>query len=164
MATGDNEYACSSDKKRALACRNGRFERILECRGRLGCSLLGQQVSCDTSVAAKGDSCRQEDNVACAEDLRQLLICRSGRYDTYRYCHGQFGCHLKGDTPTCDETLSIEGEPCGLPGYVVCSLDGKDELVCQGGQGSQGGAFTKSRACRKGCAVTNRVGHPVACD
>ena len=160
MAAGDEEYACSPDKKRALMCKNGRFERLLECRGRGGCSLLGQQVSCDTTIGSKGDACRVEGNVACSEDMKQLLICKEGHFESYRYCRGQFACHLKTgtETPTCDETLSLEGDPCGLPGYVVCSVDGKDELVCQGG------AFARSRTCRKGCQVTNRPGHPIDCD
>ena len=59
----------------------------------------------------------------------------------------------------CDVTLSMEGDPCGLPNYAVCSVDGKDELICQGG------TFVKSRACRKtGCQVTNRPGRLIDCD
>jgi hypothetical protein len=158
MASGDEEYACTADKKRALSCKNKRFERYLECRGRGGCSLLGQQVSCDTSVAAKADPCKAEGSVSCSEDMKQLIICRDGRFESYRYCRGQYGCHFRGDTPTCDETLSAEGDPCGLPGYVVCSVDGKDELVCQGS------SFLRSRTCRKGCQVTNRPGRPIECD
>lgn len=159
MASGDDEYACSPDKRRALSCKNRKFEKILECRGRGGCSLLGQQVSCDTSIATKGDACKSEGSVSCSEDMKQLIICRDGVFQQYRYCRGQYGCHFKGDTPTCDETLSLEGDPCGLPGYVVCSVDGKDELVCQGSQ------FMRSRPCKKGgCQVTNRPGRPIECE
>jgi len=159
MASGDEEIACTPDKKRALSCsKNRHFEKILECRGRGGCSLLGQQVSCDTSIASKGDPCKAEGSVSCSEDLKQLIICKDGKFESYRFCRGQYGCHFKGDTPTCDESLSLEGDPCGLPNYYVCSVDGRDELSCQNG------VFTKTRTCKKGCQITNRPGRPTDCD
>jgi hypothetical protein len=160
MATGDEEYACSFDKKRALRCSaDRRFARYLECRGRGGCSQLGRQVSCDTSVAARGDPCKSEGAVACTDDQKEMVICRDGKYAPYRFCRGQYGCARNGDTPQCDETLSLEGDPCGLPGYVVCSVDGQSELVCHGG------SFMRSRSCRKsGCLVTNKPGRPTECD
>jgi hypothetical protein len=159
MAEDDEEYACTPDKTRALTCEQGRFRRYLECRGKGGCTLLGRTVSCDTSVAADGDPCRVQGAVACGANQKQMFVCRDGTFQVYRHCRGQYGCYLKGDAPTCDETLSLEGDPCGLPGYVVCAVDGKNELVCQGGR------FQTSRACRKsGCVVTNRPGRPIACD
>jgi hypothetical protein len=153
----EDEYACSTDKKRALICKNGKFELHLACRGKAGCTLLGQQVSCDTSVAAKGDPCKVQGAVACTEDQKNMVICREGKFETYRFCRGQYGCYMKADAPACDETLSLEGDPCGLAGYVVCSLDGKSELVCQGGR------FVQSRSCKKGCTVSNRPGRPIEC-
>jgi hypothetical protein len=159
MGDGDEEYACTPDKKRALLCNRGRFERHLECRGKNGCGLLGRTVSCDTSVAVAGDPCKAPGAVACAEDEKHMLVCRDGKFALHRFCRGQFGCQLKADTPTCDETLSVEGDPCGLAGYVVCSVDGQSELVCQGGR------FQKSRSCKKsGCVVTNRAGRAIDCD
>lgn len=157
MGETDEEYACSPDNKRALVCKDGKFALYLECRGKGGCSLLGHAVSCDTSIAAKGDPCRSQGAIACSEDGKQMLECRQGRFETHRYCRGQYGCSLKGEAPTCDETLSLEGDPCGLPGLVVCSVDGSRELICQGG------AFMKSRSCKKGCTVTNRPGRPIDC-
>ncbi len=159
MGEDEDEYACTPDKKRALVCKQGRFARHLECRGKGGCSLLGRTISCDTSVAVIHDPCKSPGAVACAEDQKHMLICREGEFALHRFCRGQFGCHMKGDTPTCDETLAVEGDPCGLAGYVVCSVDGQSELVCQGGR------FQKSRSCRKsGCVVTNRAGRPIDCD
>lgn len=158
MGTGEDEYACSHDKKRALLCKNGRFERYLECRGKAGCALLGQQISCDTTVAAKGDPCKAQGAVACTADQKNMVICRDGTFDLYRYCRGQYGCYMKGDAPACDETLSLEGDPCGLSGYVVCSVDRQNELVCQGGR------FVTSRTCRKTpCSVSSRPGRPIDC-
>ncbi|MBX3190215.1 MAG: hypothetical protein KF819_24665 [Labilithrix sp.] len=157
MGQNEEEYACSADKKRALICRNGKFERHLECRGKAGCAVLGQQVSCDTSVAAKGDPCRSQGAAACSEDQKEMMICRDGKFATYRFCRGQFGCYMKADAPACDTTYSLEGDPCGLPNYVVCSVDKQSELICQGS------TFVKSRPCRKsGCNVG--AGGRVSCE
>jgi hypothetical protein len=153
----DDEYACSPDKKRAFVCKDGKFALHLECRGNGGCSILGHAVSCDMSVAVKGDPCKTQGAVACGEDQKHMLVCRDGKFDLYRYCRGQYGCFMKGETPSCDETLSLAGDPCGIPGQVVCAVDGKNELVCQGG------VFTKSLSCKNGCTVTNRPGRPIDC-
>jgi hypothetical protein len=147
LGVNDEEYACSVDKKRALVCRNGRMERYLECRGKAGCALLGQQVSCDTSVAEKGDPCKVQGASACTSGQKELLVCRDGKFVHYRHCRGQAGCYTRDDAPACDETLSLELDECGLPGFVVCSVDGQSELVCQGSQ------FIKARTCRGGCTV-----------
>jgi hypothetical protein len=153
----DDEYACSPDKKHALVCKGGKFEAYLECRGDAGCSMLGRSVSCDMSVAAKGDPCKTQGAFACTEDQKNMVVCRDGRFEPYRFCRGQYGCSTKTETPSCDETLSLAGDPCGLPGQVVCAVDGKSELVCQGG------VFTKSLTCKAGCTVTNRPGRPIDC-
>ena len=147
MGTSEEEYACSLDKKRALVCKNGRFETYLECRGKTGCALLGQQVSCDTSVAAKLDPCKIQGSSACSDDQKEMLICRDGKFTHHRYCRGRAGCYTKDDAPACDETFSLEQDECGLPGYVVCSVDGQSELICQGGR------FVRSRSCKAGCTV-----------
>jgi hypothetical protein len=147
VGDNDEEYACSVDKKRALICKNAKFERYLECRGKGGCALLGHQVSCDTSVASKNDPCKVQGASACAEDQKEMLVCRDGHFMHYRYCRGQAGCYTKEDAPACDETLSMELDECGLPGFVVCSVDGQSELICQGGR------FVKSRNCRTKCTV-----------
>jgi hypothetical protein len=168
----DDERACSPDKKRALICKNGKFAVDSECRGPNGCSMLGRQTSCDISVAVKGDACKTQGSTACAEDQKHMLVCRAGgpaaggptagvaigsHFDLYRYCRGQYGCATKAEAPYCDETLSLAGDPCGMPGQVVCAVDGKSELVCQGG------VYTTSISCKKGCSVTNRPGRPIDC-
>lgn len=157
MGATEEEYACSVDKSRALLCKNGRFERYLECRGPSGCALLGQQVSCDTSVAQKGDPCKVQGASACSVDQKEMFVCRDGKFASYRFCRGLHGCWRKGDAPACDETLSLDGDPCGIAGYVVCSVDGKSELVCQGGR------FTTARTCKTACTVMNRPGRPIDC-
>ena len=111
------------------------------------------------SVAEKDDPCKSQGAVACTPDGKEMVTCRDGKFARHRYCRGQYGCQTKGDAPTCDETLSLEQDPCGLPGQVVCSIDAQTELVCQGG------VFVRSRSCRKsGCMVTSRPGRPIECN
>ena len=153
----EDEYACSPDKKHALVCKGGSFVPYLECRGKAACAMLGRTISCDSSIAEKGDPCKVQGAVACGEDQKHMLVCKDGKFDVHRYCRGQYGCFLRGETPSCDETLSLAGDPCGIPGQVVCSVDGRNELVCQGG------VFTKSLSCKNGCTVTNRPGRPIDC-
>lgn len=153
----EDEYACSSDGARALVCKTGRFEPYLECRGASGCAMVGRSVSCDTSIAEKNDPCRTEGAIACGVDRKHMLVCRDGRFALHRYCRGRQGCSSEGEAPSCDETLSLAGDPCGLPGQVVCSVDGKTELVCQGG------IFTKALTCKTACTVSDRPGRPIDC-
>jgi hypothetical protein len=153
----DDEYACSPDKKHAVVCRGTKFEPWLECRGPAGCSMLGRTVSCDITVAVKADPCKTQGAVACSEDKAQMLICRDGKFELYRYCRGQYGCFLKENSPSCDETISLAGDPCGISGQVVCASDGKTELVCQGG------IFQKSLTCKTSCTISTRPGRPIDC-
>lgn len=147
MGASEEEYACSVDKKRAVVCRNGKFVPYLECRGNAGCSMLGKQIACDTSVAAKADPCKVQGASACADDQKEMLVCRDGKFAHYRFCRGKAGCYFLDGAPACDETHSLEGDECGIAGYVVCSVDEKSELICQGGR------FAFSRPCRTSCAV-----------
>jgi hypothetical protein len=110
----DNEYACSPDKKRAFVCKHGRFALHLECRGNAGCSISYQGyhgVSCDQSIAVEGDPCETDGTVACSEDMKHMLMCRMGRFELRSYCRGKLGCFMKGETPSCDTTLSLAGDP-----------------------------------------------------
>lgn len=154
----DDEYACSADKKRVLLCKGGKFEALLECRGQAGCAISGKAFTCDNSVAEKGDVCKALGANACSADEKQLLVCRDGKFGLHRYCRGAKGCTVSPDGPVCDETIAIAGDPCGVPGRIVCAADGKSELVCQGG------VYTKSISCKNGCTVTNRPSQPIECN
>lgn len=153
----EDEYACTADKKRALVCKNGKFALHLECRGAGGCTILGKSVSCDVSVASAGDPCPQQGATACSSDQKEMLVCQDHKFVAHRFCRGQYGCAVRDNVPTCDESIAMVGDRCGLPGQIVCSLDGKSELVCQGG------SFTTSLSCKNGCTVTNRPGRPIDC-
>lgn len=154
----DDENACSPDKREALTCKNGRFELTARCRGANGCSMLGRRTTCDASIAAKGDPCVKEGAAACTEDKGQMITCRAGRFEAHRYCRGQLGCVLKPEGPSCDESLSEIGDPCGLSGQIVCATDGKTELICQGG------AFMKTRTCKTACKIASGSGRSVLCN
>lgn len=158
LTEADEEYACTPDKKRALVCTHGIMTRYLECRGKGGCSVSGRTVACDTSIANVGDPCKAAGATACTADAKQMVICQNSKFTLYRQCRGTSGCYMKDETPTCDLTRSLEGDPCGVQGLVVCSMDGQSELVCQGS------TFLRSRGCKKGCTVTGRVGRNIECD
>jgi len=154
----DDESACSPDKQHALACRDGRFEETSTCLGANGCSMLGRTPSCDTSIAAKGNPCAREGAMACSQNKDQMLTCRGGHFEAHRFCRGKLGCVLKSEGPSCDESLSQPGDPCGVAGQIVCSVDGKTELVCQGG------VFSKTRTCKTACTITSRPGRAIECN
>lgn len=159
-AAGDNcfdegeDYACTVDGKQALICKAGKFTLYQECRGSKGCVVLGgmfggpAKISCDATLQTKGDPCTKPGVFSCSADYKNMLICKDGKMEIYRYCRGQNGCQLKGSDYDCDLSLSEINDPCGIPGMIVCSSDGKNELVCRGGK------FELSRACKKGCSLT----------
>lgn len=141
----DDERACSPDGTRALVCNGATFDVDLECRGPRGCTMSGRAPSCDTSVARIGDRCRPQGALACNEDRDQLLVCRHGKMELSRACRGPARCVEEGDAPSCDESLALAGDPCVVPGQVACAVDGRSELVCEGG------LFARARACKAGC-------------
>lgn len=154
----DDEYACSPDKKQLVVCKKGRFETSLNCRGAGGCVMDGRIPNCDVSAGAKGDPCKKPETFACSEDGKQVLICKLGKLETFRYCRGANGCVPNAkEGPACDESLSLLGDPCGTPGQIGCSADGKLELICQGG------VFMRSRACKTGCTISTKNGRSVDC-
>lgn len=155
----EDEYACSADKKLGLVCnpKTSKFEKHRDCRGPAGCTMNGHTLSCDQSIAEKGDACKVPDAIACSEDKKSLVICRDGHFAVHRFCRGRHGCFDRGDGPSCDLTLSQPGDPCGIQGQVVCSVDGKSELVCQGS------TFLKSLSCKTACTVTDRPGRNIDC-
>ncbi len=154
-------WACSVDKKRALICEGGKFVLNYECRGPKGCKItndpIKQQdtVNCDTSLQNKGDPCKKPGGFACSADYKQLLQCKDGAYDLYRYCRGATACSIKasGDY-NCDESIAELNDPCGRPGMIVCGSDAKSELTCTGGK------FVHARDCKRtGCHIMadNRI-------
>lgn len=158
LPESEDELACSPDKKRALACAKGRMVKTQECRGKEGCAVAGRVLSCDQSVAVVGDVCKSAGANACTADAKQQLRCENGKFVLYRQCRGPGGCKLDEMLATCDQSQAMEGDACGVQGFVVCAPDGQTELVCQGS------TFLRSRTCKKGCTVKNEGGRKVTCD
>jgi hypothetical protein len=153
----DDEYACSADRQHAFVCKSGRLERWLECRGKNGCAVDGHALACDMSIASRGDPCRNAGAIACGEDGKHTVACRDGKFDVQRQCRGSGGCAYERDLLTCDDSISLPGDPCTVAGKVVCTVDGTSELMCQQG------IFTKALTCKNGCKVLNRPGRPIEC-
>lgn len=152
----DDEYACTPDSKRVLGCKNGHYETLFECRGKGGCSIAGKAYTCDTSVAQKGDPCKAGTN-ACSVSGDLLFACNDGKFGLHRYCRGAKGCTVTSEGPTCDESIALIGDPCGVSGRIACGNDGKTQLICQGG------TYAKSLTCKTACVVTNKPGHAIDC-
>jgi hypothetical protein len=162
LVSASENWACSLDHKTALICKDGKFKLKGNCRGPSACTVkrdwvkMVDTITCDTTLQQKGDPCGRPGSFACTPDFKQMLQCRDGVFDIYRYCRGQNGCTLKEkeDQFFCDESISELNDPCGRPGSYACSVDGKMELICQGGK------FVRSRDCKRmGCHLTstNRV-------
>ncbi len=149
-------FACSSDHKKSLKCDGGTFKVHENCRGPKACKIKhdwatsSDEVACDIHLQQKGDPCMKPGNFACSVDYKQMLQCKDGIFDTYRYCRGATACSLRKETEVnCDESVAELNDPCGVPGMLACASDGKNELSCQGGK------FTKARECKRlGCHLT----------
>lgn len=160
LSQSDN-FACSPDHKKGLKCDAGKFTLFEHCRGPKGCQIKHDfmsgtdEVFCDIHLQVKGDPCVKPGNFACSNDFKQMLQCKDGIFDTYRYCRGATACSIKGESQVnCDESVAELNDPCGVPGLLACSSDGKSELTCTGGK------FTHARECKKsGCHLTaaNRI-------
>lgn len=102
----DDDYACSLDKKAALACKKGQFAQTNLCKGPRGCRVTGTKdqgfkVECDDSVASAGDACEREDHFSCAADERAILKCRSKRFDVEEKCRAKEKCQIRGGQVGC---------------------------------------------------------------
>ncbi len=145
---GKDRAFCSDDARTALACREGKLAPAFECV-KFDCHLDGKKADCAQMVANEGGACGTEGETLCGDDDRSLLRCKGHVLERYKLCHGKEGC--KGArSPSCDDTLAREGDPCVLSGMVVCAENGESELICQNGR------FSLSRPCKKsGCKVTS---------
>jgi hypothetical protein len=101
---GDDNYACSVDKKIMTECdaTSSKFIVSDNCRGQKGCWLEGNKVNCDLSAARIGDKCHLVDNHSCSEDATQEVKCSPQfTWIKQRDCkHG--GCKVKNNSVYCD--------------------------------------------------------------
>jgi hypothetical protein len=137
--------ACTADKKESLLCQRGKWKGVERCGGPKGCAIRGDILTCDARGAAQDDPCPGPGTYSCATDSKSRLACKGGKFAFDRYCRGEAGC--RDSDVSCDQSLSALGDPCGVPGMVACSPDGKNEMLCQGGH------FAVQRDCPGGCQV-----------
>ena len=143
--------ACSTDRRRSLLCNGGTFKTVEMCRGAKGCQVHGDSVTCDDHIAQKDDPCPNAATFACSPDFKTRLVCKDGKMQFDRFCRGQSGC--REFDQSCDESISEVGDPCGFSGMIGCSVDAKQELVCEGGR------YVGRRPCKRGgCRVTANRG------
>lgn len=128
-----------------LSCHGRKYERVA-CRGPRGCEMLGEQASCDQSVAEPREVCNKEGAKACSTDGSQVLVCTGGRLAPLYFCRGEAGCRAVAGKLSCDQTLARLGDACDktLGGSTACAADKKSLLVCQAER------FALSERCKAG--------------
>lgn len=145
------DYACATDLKSALVCKDGRFSLWRRCRGPEGCSVIeGRNVHCDTSLGEPGDPCEHMATFACSVDGQMMLECDGKTLVPASSCRGPRACFFEKGEPgaephkiDCDDGLAVEGDPCTQPRRITCALDHQAELVCDGH------TFVKKRECHR---------------
>lgn len=145
------DYACTSDRGRALICRDGHFGVWRACRGPEGCQVVdGRNVQCDTTLGEPGDPCAKKGAYACSTDKSAMLMCDGSQLALASSCRGPTGCRIERESNRvdCDDAVAQEGDPCDQPRRIACSVDGKAELVCDANR------YAKKRGClRSDCRL-----------
>jgi hypothetical protein len=160
-AMGLNEnYSCSTDHKKELVCKEGRFAVRRTCRGQNECSIQGNLIHCDDSIGDPGDACVEEPgeaNYACSVDKKLEIVCRAGKFETSNSCRGPKGCWIDGEMVRCDSSFAREGEICRPVDNNACSEDARNELHC-----SAQSRWVQKRECKgEGCKVK---GNELSCN
>jgi len=102
----EGDYACSTDKKNALACRGGTFVLASSCRGTNSCRVVGDKgggfkVECDDTIALPGDACDKEGHYTCTPDEKSIVKCVSKKFVADDTCTKNAKCAVKGDSVGC---------------------------------------------------------------
>jgi len=136
--------ACSGDRKfLLLTCGNAQPALLSTCFGSAGCVQRGAEITCDGSVAAPGDPCVSEGELACSTDGTQLLACRRRVKVLASLCRGPRRC-VSAAAIECDSTIANAQEPCDGEGSLACSTDARMLLRCTQGR------FVASSPCPGG--------------
>jgi hypothetical protein len=133
MDSMKSKAACSDDGKNMLMCVSGEWEQHHRCLGAKACTVDGEMVHCDESVAAEGDECTNEGRTACTLDAKERLVCKDKRMVRGVACTGEKGCHVDGTLVNCDGPAGLPGAPCDTEGASECAADGKTRLSCKDG-------------------------------
>lgn len=142
------DYACTTDGRRALVCKDGLFGLWRNCRGQEGCVIVGgRHLNCDTTLGQPGDPCEARGTYSCSTNQEEMLICDGTSLAAASSCRGPEGCHFDRESHKidCDDAVAFEGDPCDRPSRITCGADGKSELVCE----SARSIYAKKRDCRR---------------
>jgi hypothetical protein len=160
MMTLNENYACSTDHKTELLCKDGKFAAVRTCKGTKACTIAANVIHCDDSVADVGDACVEEAgdaNYACSVDKKVEIVCKGGKFEESNSCRGAKGCWIDGELVHCDASFGRDGDVCRPVDNHACSEDAKSELKCTAQM-----KWTKKRDCkREGCKVK---GNEIWCD
>lgn len=143
-STDEEGAGLCSDPKHIMTCTGGKYQ-VAECRGPTGCTTSGGRPTCDTTIAAPGDPCK-ESSKACATDGKQVLMCTDGKMALAFHCLGEGGCKSQGGKLDCDLTVARVQDPCTkeMEGNVACNVDKSSIVICKGGK------FSLDERCDKG--------------
>ncbi len=149
------QQACL-DSANALFCLEGKFAEMT-CGGPAGCAVSGKQVECDNTLAAKGDGCAEQEDLACSTDKKSELRCRGNKFTVASSCRGPTGCFFTGNKLHCDTDVADISDPCEEKDDLACALDKKALYKCDGA------TYKVESSCKgpKGCLID---GTNVKCD
>jgi hypothetical protein len=154
-----NDFVCSSDKKGMLECIKNKWTFSQSCLGERNCVMESKRVTCDNSLANPGDTCREEDDYACAlPDKKNAIVCRGGKFTLASNCRGKNGCNVGGDKDKgfkieCDDSIANPGDTCDKEGHYSCSPDEKQIVRCAAKK------YVADEKCKKNekCAVKGEL-------
>jgi len=160
QTTLNENWSCSTDHKKELLCKDGKFQVARACKGPKSCQIQGNTIECDDSMADVGDVCVEEpgdSNYGCSLDKQIEVVCKNGKFQPSNSCRGLKGCSISSNTVTCDQSMAREGELCRPVDNYSCTADAKQMLKCAATM-----KWAKEKDCKKnGCKVK---GHEVSCD
>lgn len=144
---GDKKWGCSSDHKKMLECKGGKWSLKMACKSSKGCVENVEGVRCESAEAEEGDPCEadQKDSGSCSPDKKKLLVCNGKKFVVASTCRGQNKCRAVGSKLECDTSLAEIDDPCEQDGKLSCDGAKKVLLECNGK------AFVKKQDCKKRC-------------
>lgn len=149
-----DEWACASDGKAILHCKDKKLVEDHPCRGPGGCTAPAgsDKMNCDRSLGELGDPCDGDVGV-CSMDQKSLFGCKDHKLVLLQKCRGQTGCIANESLVGCAEPgLSEPDDPCDGDG-AACTPDHRRFLECKNGH------FKVKRTCSR-CTVAQ---HTVTC-
>jgi hypothetical protein len=149
----DGDFACSQDKKAALACRENKFALEETCKGARACTLKTDGLYCDNDLSDPGDPCHTTGDYACTTDKKLALKCGvDHKMAALNTCKGAKACRVfekpeeKKVEFVCDDSVADVGDPCDEAGEKACSVDLKSILECKANK------FVPLSPCAGGCS------------